>query len=458
MRGSAARYPVALTAIWLAALIVAVEAHAEIEFAAWELSGRVSLESRYFPRTGIDPGLQSSHTSGFVVEPKLYVEDVEGRSATVVPFFRYDSADSVRTHWDLREAYALLYGELGEGEWEVRLGADRVFWGVAESQHLVDIVNQIDFLEHPNGEVKLGQPMVHVTWTADWGTLEFFGLPYHRPRIYPGQGGRLRFAGVLDDERVEYESGAKEWHPDFAARYSRSFGPLDIGVSVFNGTSREATLICMPPACNLLTGISDPSNIWIPYYAQIRQFGLDAQLTLDAWLFKFEAMHRSGDRNAFGREREYAREYIAVAEGAGGFDDLVGTLRKEEYVAAVVGGEYTFYSVFGSTADVGLLAEWNYDERGRQALPRRQPMTLDNDFFVGMHLSFNDVQSTEITAAFFTDASRATRTLGVEFDRRLSDQWSLHAESSSILSMDPDDIQWVGRRDSFFEFHLEYNF
>ena len=85
-------------------------------------------------------------------------------------------------------------------------------------------------------------------------------------------------------------------------------------------------------------------------------------------------------------------------------------------------------------------------------------MTLDNDFFVGAHLSFNDVESTEIKAAFVTDASRATRTMGVEFDRRLFDQWSLHLESSMIFSMDPADVQWVGRRDSFFEFHLEYNF
>ena len=453
MRDGAARYALALTTIWLAASVLAVEARAEIEFAAWELSGRVSLESRYFPRTGIDPSHQSSNTNGFVLEPKLYVEDVEGRSVTVLPFFRYDSADPVRTHWDLREAYVLLFGELGENEWEVRLGADRVFWGVTESQHLVDIVNQIDFLEHPNGKVKLGQPMVHVTWTADWGVLEFFGLPYHRPRIFPGQGGRLRFAGLLDNERVEYQSGAEEWHPDFAARYSHSFGPLDIGVSVFDGTSREATLVCVPPACNPRE-ISDLSNVLIPYYAQIRQFGLDAQLTLGAWLFKLEAMHRSGERNALGLQQESnATELRGI-----GFEDILGLYREEEYVAAVVGGEYTFYSVLGSTADIGLLAEWNYDERGRQALPRRQPLTLDNDFFFGASFSLNDVESTMIKAGFLMDASRETRTLGVEFDRRIFDQWSLHVESSTILSMDPLELQWVGRRDSFFEFHMEYNF
>ncbi len=169
-------------------------------------------------------------------------------------------------------------------------------------------------------------------------------------------------------------------------------------------------------------------------------------------------MHRSGDRNALGREEEYAREYLAAAVGAGGFDDLVGTLREEKYVAAVMGGEYTFYSVLGSTADIGLLAEWNYDERGRRALPRRQPMTLDNDFFFGMSLSFNDVESTMITAGFLMDASRETRTLAAEFDRRLFDQWSLHVAANTILSIDPADLQYVGRRDSFFEFHMEYNF
>ena len=449
MRSPAARYLAALTAIWLAALIMAVETHAEFEIAASEFSGRVSLEGRAFPQTGIDAS-QRSYTTGFVVEPKLYLEEAGGSSFTLLPFFRYDSVDSVRTHWDLREAYALLYGELGEGEWELRLGVDRVFWGVAESQHLVDIINQIDFLEHPNGEVKLGQPMVHATWTGDWGTLEFFGLPYHRPRIYPGRGGRLRFAGLVDRERVEYESGAEEWHPDFAARYSHSFGLLDIGVSVFDGTSREATLVCAPPAC----GGSVFPYVFIPYYSQIRQFGLDAQLTLDSWLLKFEVIHRSGERNPLGREEGIR---TALIQGRG-FEGILGQYREEEYVAAVVGGEYTFYSVFGSTADVGLLAEWNYDERGRRALPRRQPMTLDNDFFVGVRLGFNDVNSTEITAAFLTDASRETRNLGVEFDRRLFDQWSLHVAANLILSIDPLDVQYVGRRDGFYEFHLEYNF
>ena len=143
------------------------------------------LEGRWYYQDGDHPG-QESHAGGFVVEPKFYVEDAEGRSLTVAPFFRYDAADPRRTHVDVREAYLLLLGEIGEGEWELRLGADRVFWGVTESRHLVDIVNQTDVIEHPNEEAKLGQPMAHLTWSGDAGVVELFALPYHRERTFPG--------------------------------------------------------------------------------------------------------------------------------------------------------------------------------------------------------------------------------------------------------------------------------
>ena len=68
------------------------------------------------------------------------------------------------------------------------------------------------------------------------------------------------------------------------------------------------------------------------------------------------------------------------------------------------GGEYTFYSVFGSAVDLSLLGEWNYDGRGRNATPSRSPNTLENDFFFATRLAFNDVQSTEIVASILGDA------------------------------------------------------
>ncbi len=389
---------------------------------AIEVSGRVGLESRWHYQDEDHPG-QKSHASGVVVEPRLYAEDDEGRSVTLAPFFRYDAGDSRRTHFDVREAYFLVFGEIGDGEWELRLGADRVFWGVAESRHLVDIVNQTDLIENPNEEAKLGQLMAHLTWSGDWGVAELFALPYHRERTYPGREGRLRSQFVVDEKRVFYESSAEEWHVDLAARYSHSFGPLDLGVSVFDGTSREPCLACLPPRLNRKGEL-----LLAPYYEQTRQFSLDAQLTIGSWLLKLEALHRSGASNQVGRE--------------------------EDYAAFVAGGEYTFNSIFESDLDLSLLAEWNYDGRKENATN-----VFQNDIFLGARLAFNDVQSTDLVASFLADADHSTRSLFVEFNRRLSDHWSLHVESVFFLAVDRADVAtYQTRRDSFVELHLSYNF
>ena len=380
----------------------------------------MNVESRWFPKAGAFPG-QGSHAIGFFVEPKLYLADARGRSFTLSSFFRYDNADSRRTHVDLREAYFLLFGEIGDGEWELRVGIDQVFWGVTESQHLVDIINQIDLVEHPNGETKLGQPMVNITYSSDWGIVEFFVLPYHRARTFPGSSGRLRLPLVVEDEQVEYETEA---HLDFAARYSQSFGVVDVGLSVFNGTSREPFLF---PGMD-----SSGVPVLFQHYGQIRQFGLDAQLTVGSWLFKLEAIQRAGARNLLGME--------------------------EDYVASVFGGEYTFYSVFDSAVDLSLLGEWNYDGRGRNATPSRSPNTLENDLFFATRIAFNDVQSTEIVASVFGDAGRSTRALSVELDRRISNQLSLNLEAIHLLSIDKADIHYDTRRDSFIDLSLIYNF
>ena len=386
-----------------------------------EFTGRVSVDSRSYPQSAafLD---QRSHASGFSVAPRLYLEDEEGRSVTLEGFYRLDAGDSDRTHADLREAYLLLFGEIGDDEWELRLGVDRIFWGVAESRHLVDIINQTDLVEHPNEEAKLGQPMAHVTLSGEWGVAEVFALPYHRLRTYPGRRGRLRTILVVDNDRATYESGAEELHLDLAARYSHSVGPFDFGISVFDGTNREPTL-------RLGFG-RDFAPILIPHYEQIRQFGLDAQMTADAWLLKLEAIQRTGARNA-----------------------VLPLSMEEDYTAFVAGGEYTFYSVFDSGIDLGLLGEWNRDGRRERATN-----VFQNDLFLGARIAFNDVESTDFVVGVLHDLDFGTRSFNAEFNRRLSDEWSLHLEAVAFSNVDMMDPAYHTRRDSFIELNVIYNF
>ena len=167
----------------------------------------------------------------------------------------------------------------------LRAGIGRVFWGVTESYHLVDVINQTDLVENVDREDKLGQPLVNLTFIRDWGALDLFVLPGFRERTYPGRNGRLRSEPFVDTNRATYESGAARDHVDFAVRWSHVIGDFDIGVAHFHGTSREPRL---PLECaNGIPAIVNSCNpVLAPRYDVVYRTSLDLQASRDATLGK----------------------------------------------------------------------------------------------------------------------------------------------------------------------------
>lgn len=320
-------------------------------------------------------------------------------------------------------------------EWELRVGIDQVFWGTAESNHLVNIVNQSDVVDHPNGEEKLGQPMVHGTLSGDWGTVNLLALPYHRPRTFPGASGRLRPALPVrtGGNSIVYEHRSGQRHVDLAARYGNSVGALDFGISAFKGTSREPLLVpfCSDNTPVPMNGTCDAPNFpthMVQRYNLIEQVGLDLQLTLDAFLGKAEVISRKG----------------FAGTGSG----------KSTHNAFVIGGEYAIYGVFGSDADLTLLAEWSQDERRAAATT-----ALQNDVFLAARYALNDVEDTSMTAAIVEDLDYDTRTLNLEFSRRLSDTVSVNLEAFKFLRKDIRDRQTSQvHGDDYLAVNLKYGF
>ena len=151
-------------------------------------SGNLAVEARLFPSAAQWSEQKNGGLSlSFQLELRHQWHDGK-RGLTFIPFLRVDSMDEERTHADIRE---LKYLHVADG-WEIRAGIDKVFWGVTESQHLVDIVNQTDLIENIDGEDKLGQPMVRVTRVLGNGAIDLFLLPWFRERTFPGSKGRLR--------------------------------------------------------------------------------------------------------------------------------------------------------------------------------------------------------------------------------------------------------------------------
>ena len=396
--------------------LFSVHVYAENENLYTEITGSVSFENRGYLDDPANNGQRSSLTS-LTANVTFYFEDENYRSFTLTPILRYDAADSKRNLADLKEAYFLTFGDIGQSEWELRLGFDQVFWGVVESRNIVDIVNQTDVADHPDEKSKLGQLMAHLTVTGDLGTLELFAMPFHRLRTFPGTKGRFRSQFPVDNNRATYESKHEEKNVDWAAQYSNSIGLLDFGISTFYGTSREPKLTPLP---------SD--GVLIPHYETIRQYGLYGQVTTGPYLFKLEAIDRRGASNLFGQ--------------------------KENYKAYILGAEYSFYSIFDSQTDMTLFVERTYDTRKSRATN-----AFEDDIFLTSLFTFNDVNSTEFVVGTLISRDRESQTLALEFSRRLTDQWALEIDSLFVLNAKATDLVLNPvENDSFIALKLNYNF
>ncbi|UCF16055.1 MAG: hypothetical protein JSW59_01070 [Phycisphaerales bacterium] len=375
---------------------------------AHELSGYVSAEGRFFFN---DPALseQERDNGSFAFQPEYYHEWEDGSAFLFVPFGRLDSADSERTHFDVRELNYLWPTD----DWELRLGVGKVFWGVTEFVHLVDIINQTDLVENIDEEDKLGQPMVHLSVPRDWGVLDLFLLPFFRERTFPGRKGRLRNALVVDTDHPIYESDSEEHHVDFAARYSNTIGDWDFGIYHFVGTGREPTL---------LPGIDKKGRaVLIPFYEQINQTGLDVQLVAGQWLWKLESLYRTGQGDSL--------------------------------FASVAGCEYTVVGLADSGMDLGLLGEYAFDDRRDDA-----PTVYENDLMIGLRLAVNDADGSEILAGLIQDLDSRSRALSIEASRRFGSNWKLSLQAWGFLDSAADDLLFNARDDDFLQVELAYYF
>ena len=411
--------------ILLASALLSVNLAQAAEF---EISGYAGFEWREHFEAGQfnnDSNKQADRQLGLTAEPEMVWSLADGEQTIVFkPYVRIDSADEERSHGDIRELSWMTYGD----DWELTAGLSKVYWGVAESQHLVDIINQTDFVEAPDGEDKLGQPMIKLIAIRDWGTVTGFVLPGFRERTFPGEEGRFRSALPIASDNAQYQAGEEDAHVDYAVRWNHTIEDYDLGLSWFNGTSRDP--------------IFSPSSTFTelsPFYAQINQLGIDLQATLDSWLWKFEAIYRTYDDSV-----------------KNSFDDL-GKLTQsnfgvEDYSAATGGFEYTFYGPLETIWDLGVLAEYQYDSREDGSIAIGQ-----NDAFVGSRIAFNNAASSEILAGISQDLDSAgTQTFVMEFATRINPGLKLNVDVFLLMSDDDENVSYQFKRDDYVQLSLNY--
>ena len=128
--------------------------------------GEISLENRHFFNDGA-LGQDNNHSS-ISFSPEIFENLEDDRIFHFKAKLRDDNKDTERNLVDIQELYFI---EIGESK-EIKYGISKEFWGVTETSHRVDIINQTDTTESFDGEDKLGQPMVKVSLEKKRNKLE----------------------------------------------------------------------------------------------------------------------------------------------------------------------------------------------------------------------------------------------------------------------------------------------
>ena len=360
----------------------------------------IELELRFFPN---DPLFEEQgRNAATIIYRPVWSAAVGDSLFDFRGIVRYDENDEERNLIDITE----LSWSYAYQNWELKLGISKVFWGVAETQHLVDIVNQTDLVDDIDTETKLGQPLINLSRITNVGVFDFFVLPFFRERTFAGPSGRLRSEPFVNTDLAVFESDDEENHIDYAARWSHSFGIFDFGLSYFDGTGRDPVFT-----------LAADNTALVPNYVQIEQFGIDVQATSGAWLWKLEAIDRS------------------AAE----------VFQTENFEAAVAGLEYTFFDLAG--ADVGIVVEHSYDSRGEQSFN-------DDLTFVGARLALNDEQSTDLLIGCSVDG----RLCSIEGSRRIGKSFKLSVRGNTFANIDETSLFASQREDDFLQLSLAYFF
>jgi hypothetical protein len=377
------------------------QASASADGTRLEWRGYLGVEGRIFMQS---PALEEQvrHGLALVAQPEFSYATADRRHRINAMAFARLSLSPEYVSADLRE----LFWQYRGNQWSLLAGMNRVFWGATESRHAIDVVNQSDLRENYIGDVKMSQLMVAASVQRAWGQLEFYALPFFRPRAFPPPEDRPRILLPIADAEVVDRPPL-----DVAARVSVSRADVDLHAFYFRGVNREPNLIPVLDDSGAPTALK-------PLYKPIDQVGADVQYPLGGWLIKGEVMHRRTP--------------------------------DAHFQAAVAGFEYGFSRLFGGASDLTVLAEYQFDNRPDTEWPA--PAT--RGIYAGLRLAINDTGSSEARAGAVHDLKSDSWLIKVDFTRRLTDRWGLSAGYSGFVNVSRSRALSDYSRDSYLTITL----
>ncbi|OUU76047.1 MAG: hypothetical protein CBC29_01735 [Methylococcaceae bacterium TMED69] len=355
-------------------------------FLDYDLKGYFEFEYRYFPKKD-RKRIASQTNQSVAMSFDLFLDFKKpDLSLLIAPFARIDQRDVSRNILDLSEFYL----SFTKPKWELKIGSKKLFWGVLESNHLVDIVNQTNNAESFDLEEKLGQPMVNLTFINEWGSIDLFLLTLNRKRRFVSQEGRPNtgFENILQNGTFEAKSGDF----DYIVRYENSGDMFDIGAYYFDGLARSP---------EVMTEFISQTPSLTTLYPIVKQLAIDLQITKSSTLLKLESLYRESQR--------------------------------EDYSAIGLGFEHTLYGVIDSKIDLGLLFEYHWNNREENLSSQ-----FSNDLFFGLRVLTNEISDGQLLFGILNNLNDGGVVPFLEGSIRLPKNWRLYLEGRLFSHIDSE--------------------
>ena len=374
----------------------------------WSLDSEKTFHTRLFHK---DTSYQSQkNTYAIELSSELFVEPNQNTNFLLVPNYRYDHFDKERSLFDISQGYILYFNKRSE----LKIGKEKIFWGVTELKNLVDIVNSPD---NASGEEKskLGQTLISYSYIDNnFGFIDLIYMPeFHKPSQV-GKKGRLRLNLPTEDYNTVYEGGAGEKTPSWAAKWQNSFGNTDISFQLFRGTSRDTSTI---------PKIENGQVKYFAGYERVSQFGSFIQKVSGPFIYKFEGIKRNGQKNSL--------------------------YKRQNYYSYITGLEYIKTRLYQKMWDLNLFLEYSNDDRGSSSTD-----IFQNDLFLGSRISLNDVDGTEITQTLSLDMDGNGNIGSIEISSRLRETLRITADYRFYWSLKKADTLYSFRKDNYIGIRL----
>ena len=417
------------------ALVLSAPAYAEENKAS--ITGQFDAGYRYYFTDGQYDGQGEAGFYGFVgfqLNGNLEV----GSGELVFKFSGLNDDDNDRSLFNVQKAYYTNRFD----NWDLVLGYNIENWGVSNGRTLVNVLNARDQTNQVGSIDLIGTPMANANVFSDVGTFSFYVLGGDVQDNFGGQGTRQRGPFYTDDALTVYEDdNSVGLALRFANSYSLGEGSLDIGASVFKGTSREALRY---PGCNP-DGSAEPCG---QFNADLRERFLSGDTISQngadtGGITKLTAFYQ--EITQYGLTAVYANGNTQLR-----FEGFLREASDETFGAAIVGGDQSFYNFLGGEGTLIVAAEYHYDDRSF-----RQPVTVfEDDLFFGVNYSANDTNDSQIDFGVFYDLDDASKIYSLSMSRRIGDRARVAINASHISASDPTDQLFSVDGNSFVEFSL----